>query len=344
MHEIIIGNGRKIGEGQPVYIIVDIAANHNGDLNTAKKLIEKAAEAGVDAVKFQTYTADKLYSKKTPKFSKDPIKPYDLIKKVEHPREWIPILSEYSRKLNIDFLSSPFDYEAVDLLDEVGVPLFKVASSEIVDLELIKYIAQKGKPMIISTGMANLGEIEEAVNVVKETGNNNIVLLHCNTVYPTPEHVVNLKAIDTIKAAFKVPVGFSDHTLGWHIPIAAVARGASVIEKHFTLNRRQEGPDHSFSIEPDELKLMVKQIRDVEKAIGDGIKKVTIEEMESYQKGRRSIIAKINIPKGTKITRDMLVVKRPGYGIKPKYIDLVVGRISKVDIMEDDIITWDMLI
>lgn len=343
MEEIVLNNGRKVGDSHPVYIIVDVAANHNGNLETAKELIKKASEAGADAVKFQTYKADKLYSKNTPQFSKDPIKPYDLIKKVEHPRNWIPILSEYAKELNIEFLSSPFDYEAVDLLDDINVPLFKVASSEIVDLELIQYMASKGKPMIISTGMANLGEIEEAVDAVREIGNEEIVLLHCNTVYPTPVHVVNLNAMDTMKNAFKLPIGFSDHTLGWHIPIAAVAKGACVIEKHFTLDRNQEGPDHGFSIEPEELKIMVDQIRDIEKAKGNGIKKVALEEMESYEKGRRSIIAKVDITKGTKITKDMLVVKRPGYGIKPKFIDMLIGRTAKKDILADDIITWDML-
>ncbi|TCT14037.1 N-acetylneuraminate synthase [Natranaerovirga pectinivora] len=343
MERITLDNSRVIGKNEPSYIIVDVAANHNGDLETAKELIREAAIAGVDAVKFQTYEADKLYSIKTPKFSRDSTKPYDLIKSVQHPREWIQILSEYAKKLNIQFLSSPFDYEAVDLLEAINTPLYKVASAEIVDLKLIKYMAQKGKPMIISTGMCNIGEIEDAIEVCREVNNNNIILLQCNTVYPTPPNIVNLNAMDTLKTTFKLPVGFSDHTLGWHVPIAAIAKGASVIEKHFTLSRNQLGPDHSFSIEPDELITMVNQIRDVESALGNGIKKVLPEEMESYNYGRRSIIAGRNIQKGTIITEEMLIIKRPGYGIKPKLMNILIGSKANVDILEDDVITWEMI-
>lgn len=344
MKEIVLKNGRKIGEGSPCYIMVDVAANHNGDIDTAKELIRKAAEAGADAVKFQTYRAEDLYSKKTPQFSRDPMRPYDLIKKVQHPREWIPELFEYAKSCDIDFLSSPFDCDAVDLLDRTGVGLFKVASLEIVDLRFINYIAAKGKPVILSTGMASLEEIEEAIEAARSTGNNNIALLHCNTCYPSPVHIVNLKAMETLRNTFGLPTGFSDHTLGWHIPIAAVSLGACVIEKHFTLSRKQEGPDHCFSIEPEELKLMVRQIRDIENAMGDGVKKFFPEESENFEKGRRSIIARTDIPKGTIITESMLTVKRPGYGIKPKYFDDVIGRTASVDIYEDDILVWDMLV
>ena len=344
MNEIVLKSGRKIGKGNPCYIMVDIAANHNGDLYTAKELIKEAAKAGADAVKFQTYRAEELYSKNTPQFSRDPIKPYDLIKQVEHPREWIPLLSECARDNNIDFLSSPFDYDAVDLLDSTGVGFFKVASLEIVDLRFLKYIASKRKPIFLSTGMASLGEIEEAIGAISSAVNDNIVLLHCNTCYPSPAHIVNLKVMETLRSAFKLPTGFSDHTLGWHIPLAAVAMGACVIEKHFTLSREQKGPDHGFSIEPEDLKLMVKYIRDVEKAMGDGIKKVSPEEMENYEKGRRSLIAKADIPKGTLVTESMVTTKRPGYGIKPKYFDMVIGRTARVDIYEDDVLMWDMLV
>lgn len=344
MKEIVLKNGRRIGEGNPCYIIMDVAANHNGDLDTAKEMIRKAAEAGADAVKLQTYRAEDMYSQNTPRFSRDPMKPYDLIKKVQHPREWIPQLAEYAKGFDIDFLSTPFDYDAVDLLDNTGVSLFKVASLEIVDLRFLKYIASKGKPVILSTGMASLGEIEEAVDTVRSAGNDNIALLHCNTCYPSPVHIVNLKAMETLSNAFRLPTGFSDHTLGWHISAAAAAMGACVIEKHFTLNREQEGPDHGFSIEPDELRLMVQYIRDIEKAMGDGVKRVSKEELENYEKGRRSLIAKVDIAKGTVITEGMVTAKRPGYGIKPKYFDMVIGRTAKIDIYEDDILMWDMLV
>jgi len=335
---------KEVGNHNPCYIIAEAGSNHNGDFKTAKKLIDVAVEAGADAVKFQIFKAEKLYSKKTPDFDyleeKDT---YDLIKDIETPRNWIEDLADYCDKKGIDFLASPFDYEAIDLL-EPYVPAYKIASFEIVDLELIEYAAEKSKPMIISTGMANLSEIEDAVNTVKSTGNEDIILLHCNSVYPAPPDVVNLRAMGTMKKAFKFPTGFSDHTLDIHIPVAAVARGAFVIEKHFTLDREMEGPDHSFAQEPDDLKKMIQNIRDVEEALGDGIKEKSEKESEEmYKKGRRSIHASINIPKNKEISRDMLNIKRPGYGIKPKHIEKVVGRKAKRDIKEEEWITWNMI-
>ena len=339
-NEVKIGN-KKIGGNNPTYIIAEIGSNHNKDKKIAKKMIDKAAEAGVDAVKFQTFKAETLYSKKTPKFSKDKMKPYDLIKSIELPRQWQKELYQYATKKKLHFLSSPFDFEAVDELDKIGVLAFKVASFEITDLELLKHIAKKKKPVILSTGMASIEEIEEAIDVIRSQGNDNIVLLHCNSMYPSPIDIVNLNAINTMQSAFQIPIGFSDHTLGIHIPVAAVVSGARVIEKHITLDRKMKGPDHNFSIEPDELKQMVQNIRDVEKAMGTGVKEISKKEKEMYEKGRRSIIAAQDISKDTKITRSMLIVKRPGYGIKPKFIDIVVGKKAKKDISEDQWITWE---
>jgi len=343
MRKFKIAN-KVIGEGEPCFIIAEAGSNHNGSLEQAKKLIDVAAEAKADAVKFQIYKAESLYSKYTPEFSYLKGKnTYELIRSIETPREWIKELASYCETKNIIFLATPFDFEAVDLLDKY-VPAFKIASFEITDLELIKYAAEKGKQMIISTGMANLSEIEDAINIIKSVGNEDIILLHCNSLYPTPVEVVNLKAIETMGTAFKVPIGFSDHTLGIHIPIAAVAMGACMIEKHFTLDRTLPGPDHSFAIEPDELKEMVRCIREVEKARGNGIKeKSELESEEMYIKARRSIHAKVDILKGTKITRDMLIIKRPGYGIKPEFIDIVVGREAKGDIKEDEWVIWEMV-
>jgi N-acetylneuraminate synthase/N,N'-diacetyllegionaminate synthase len=342
MHKIKIGDG-LISEGEPCFMIAEAGSNHNGNLEQAKKLIDVAVESRADAVKFQIYKAESLYSKRTPEFSYlKGQKVYELIKRIETPREWLKELVGYCEARNIIFLATPFDFEAIDLLDKY-VPAFKIASFEIVDLELLQYAARKGKPMIISTGMANLGEIEDAINAIKSVGNEGIILLHCNSLYPTPVEVVNLKAIETMRAAFKVPVGFSDHTLGIHIPVAAVAMGACVIEKHLTLDRTLPGPDHSFAIEPDELKELVRCIREVEKAKGTGIKEKSELEGEGYEKARRSIHAKVDIQKGTKITRDMLIIKRPGYGIKPKFIDIVVGREAKRDIKEDEWIMWDIV-
>ena len=343
MKKIKIGN-KLIGEREPCFIIAEAGSNHNGSLEQAKKLIGVAVEAKADAVKFQIFKAENLYSKYTPEFSYLKGKnTYELIKSIETPREWIKELAGYCKEKKINFLASPFDFEVVGLLDKY-VPAFKIASFEITDLELIKYAAEKGKPMIISTGMANLGEIEDAINAIKSTENDDIILLHCNSLYPTPVEDVNLKAMETMRIAFRLPIGFSDHTLGIHIPIAAVAMGACVIEKHFTLDRTLPGPDHSFAIEPNELKEMIRCIREVEKAKGSGIKeKSELESGEMYIKARRSIHAKVDIPKGTKITRDMLIIKRPGYGIKPKFIDVVVGKEAKKDIKEDEWITWDIV-
>jgi N-acetylneuraminate synthase/N,N'-diacetyllegionaminate synthase len=338
--EIKIGN-HLIGPGHPTYIIAEVGANHNRDLNIAKKLIEKAADAGVDAVKFQTYRAENLYSKRAPKFSKDEVNPFDLIKANELPREWHRELYAYAAERKLHFLSSPFDNDAVDDLDRVGVPAFKVASFELIDLGLLKHIAKKNKPIILSVGLATLGEIEDALDVIRDQGNDDIVLLHCASLYPSPPEVVNLNAIQTLLKAFQIPVGFSDHTLGIHIAVAAVAKGACIVEKHFTLDRTMKGPDHSFAIEPIELKQLVKNIRDVETAMGTGIKIRSKAEQEMFEKGRRSIIAALDIKKGTTIEREWLIVKRPGYGIKPKYLDLVVGRTAKRDIKADEWITWD---
>ena len=342
--KIKIGN-RFVGDGEPTFVIAEAGANHNRDFDMAKRLIDVAADAKADAVKFQTYSAETLYSKRTPAFSKDnDIKPYDLIKNVELPREWQPKLAEYANERGIMFLSTPFDYAAVDELYELGIPAFKFASFEIVDLELLKYAASKQKPIIISTGMASLGDIEDAINAIRSVGNDDIVLLHCNSLYPTPPEVVNLRAIKTMREGFKLPIGFSDHTLGIPISLAAVAMDACLIEKHFTLDRNLPGPDHLFAIEPNELKELVLGIGAIDAAKGDGIKgRSSLEDGEMYQKGRRSIIAKCDIPVGAVITRDMLVVKRPGYGISPKFMDIVVGRTSQLDIKEDEWITWEMV-
>lgn len=342
--KIWINGNNYIGDDSPCYVIVDVGANHNRDFQTAKELILSAAKMGADAIKFQTYTAEKLYSKKTPMFSKDITSPFDLIKSLQHPPEWLPILSDIAKEIGITFLSTPFDFEAVDLLEDIGVPLFKIASPEIVDLELVDYISKKQKPIILSTGMADIGEIEEATNTILKNNNNNIILLHCNTLYPAPVEIVNLKAINTLKNVFKYPVGFSDHTLGFHISLAAVSIGAKVIEKHFTLDRNQNGPDHHFAIEPLELKELVHKIREIEKAMGNGLKKPSnLELKENYRMGRRSIIAAIDIPKSTEITREMLIIKRPAFGIKPKFIDILIGRKARVDIEKDQWISWDMI-
>ena len=339
---------RSIGDGEPCFIVAEAGANHNRDLAMAKELIAVAAEAKADAVKFQTYSAETLYSKKTPKFTYleglTDKSTWDLIKEIELPREWQAELVEEAGKRGILFMSTPFDHRAVDELDGLGVPAFKIASFEIVDLPLVRYAATKGRPMIISTGLADYEDIQDALAACREAGNNQVVLLQCASLYPAPPERMNLRAMKTMRRAFGTLVGLSDHTLGIHIAVAAPALGASVIEKHCTLSRSLKGPDHPFAIEPAELRELVKQVREVEAALGDGQKLgPSPEEQEMYEKGRRSLVAARAIPKGTRIEREMLTIKRPGFGIKPKLLDLVVGRVAKADIDEDTVLTWEML-
>jgi len=350
MKKIKIGN-RLIGEGKPCFIIAEVGSNHNRDFNQALKLIDVAAESGADAVKFQTYSAERLYSKKTPKMNylrkkslaKEGESVWDLIKRIEMPREWHKDLAAYCTKKDMIFLSTPFDIEAVDELEEVGMQAYKIASFEITHLPLLEYVATKDKPIILSTGMADLSDIEIALDIIYKQGNKNVILLHCAINYPPRYGDLNLRAMETMRQAFQLPVGFSDHTLGITSDIAAVALGASVIEKHYTLNRKLPGPDHPFALEPDELKNMIQAIRDTEAALGSPVKKHTEAEEEMYRLGRRSLVAACNIPKGTEITQGMIAIKRPGYGIPVKMLNVVIGRTAKTDVEEDDILTWEMV-
>lgn len=348
VRELRIGD-RRVGPGSPCYVIAEAGANHNRDFDTALRLIDAAVTAGADAVKFQTYSGRTLYSTKTPRFDylgdlgAQPV--HELLESVALPREWQPPLAEHCRAQGIEFLSTPFDRQAVDELDALDVAAFKIASFEIVDLPLIRYVAARGRPMIISTGMASLGEIEEAVAVAAAEGVQDICLLQCASLYPAPPRIMNLRVIPMLEAAFALPAGLSDHSLGVHLPVSAVAIGARMVEKHFTLSRDQVGPDHPFAVEPDELRTMVQQIRDVEEALGDGQKHgpSDLEAKEMYAKARRSVVAAVAIPAGTRLSRDMLTVKRPGHGVPPRHIDALVGRAASVDIDEDEVITWDML-
>jgi sialic acid synthase SpsE len=340
---------RDVGEGHPCYVIAEAGSNHNRDLDMARRLIDAAVAAGADAVKFQTFSGKNLYSTKAPRFDYladvSDQTPAELLESLELPRDWQPVLADHARAQGIEFLSSPFDRQAVDELDELDVAAFKVASFELVDLPLIRYMGERGRPIILSTGMATMGEIEEALDAAREGGATQLAVLQCASVYPAPPAIMNLRAIATMQTAFGIPVGLSDHTLGTHVAAAAVAMGADLIEKHFTLDRTLPGPDHSFALEPDELTRMVAHIRDVEAAEGDGVKRgpSEVEAKEMYAKARRSVVAACRIPEGTRITRDMLTVKRPGFGVKPKFIDALVGRSAAVTIEEDEVITWEMV-
>jgi len=340
---------REVGPGLPCYVIAEAGANHDRDLDVARRLIDVAAGAGADAVKFQTYSGRTLYSTKTPRFDylgELGAKPaHQLLEDLALPREWQPLLAAHCREAGIEFLSSPFDRAAVDELDALDVAAFKIASFELIDIPLVEYAASKGRPLILSTGMASLGEIEDAIGAARGAGSTEIALLQCASLYPSPPHIMNLRAIPTMTAAFGVPVGLSDHTLGIHVAMGAIALGAQLLEKHFTLDRGRSGPDHPFAIEPAELKALVTHVRDVEAALGDGVKRGPSEEerVEMYTKARRSVVAACAIPAGTRITRDMLTVKRPGHGIAPKLIDALVGRTATIDIDDDDVVTWEML-
>ncbi|WP_448546858.1 N-acetylneuraminate synthase family protein [Thalassotalea fusca] len=337
---------KTLGEGSPAYIIAEVGSNHNQDYALALKHIDAAAEAGVDAVKFQTFKADKHVSKfsEMPKYLKGYDSVHDLIKTLELERDWQKPLKEYAESQGLDFFSSPCDYEAVDSLEKVGVPAHKIASFDLPDLELVRYIAKTGKPVLLSTGMADWMEIQRAVDVCREEGNEQIVLFQCTSLYPAPSNLSNLRSMERMRDMFDVVVGYSDHTLGDLIPVSSVAMGASIIEKHFTLDRTLPGPDHSFAMEPDEMKVMVDKIREVESAIGGGEKKgPRAEEQDMYLKARRSLHVNQDIKVGDVITEEMLIIKRPGFGIEPYRKAHVVGSVAKVDIPKDHWIDQGMI-
>jgi len=327
-----------------VFIIAEAGVNHNGDMELAKKLIEKAAWAGADAVKFQSFKADKLVSKDTKKaeYQKETTgtdeSQYEMIKRLELDWNKHEELISYCKDKNIMFLSSAFDLDSIDLLNKLNMEIWKVPSGEITNLPYLRKIAKLDKEIIVSTGMANLSEIEKCLDVLKQNGAKNIKVLHCNTEYPTPMRDVNLNAMKTIKEAFKVEIGYSDHTLGIEIPIAAVAMGAKVIEKHFTLDKTMEGPDHRSSLEPEELKLMVNSIRNIEVALGNGIKKPSNSEKKNKEIARKSIVAAKEISKGEKLTEENLAIKRPGTGISPMKWDEVIGKVANKDFAEEELI------
>ncbi len=346
--EFSIG-ARMVGPGHPTYVIAEAGANHNRDWDTARRLVDVAAEAGADAIKFQTYSGATIYSSKTPPFKYleklTDQSPSELLEDISLPREWQAELDAYARERGLHFFSTPFDAAAVGELDALDVPVLKIASFEIVDVELIRLAAETGRPLIISTGMAVLGEIEDAIAAAVDGGAPAVGLMQCTSVYPAPAERINLRAMGTLEQAFRVPVGLSDHSLGIAVPIAAAALGAAFVEKHFTLDRTMSGPDHPFAVEPHELRAMVAGIRDAQAALGDGRKDGPSpeEREEMFRLGRRSLIAARDLPAGTLLERDMITTKRPGFGIAPKHLELVLGRTLKVDVEYDDILLWEML-
>jgi len=333
-------------------IIAEAGVNHNGSLELAKQLIDAAADAGVDYVKFQTFKAEKLVSKSAKKagyqarnINDTDDSQFNMLKKLELDIDTHHLLIDYCKQKNIKFFSTAFDLESIDLLNSLGIDLFKIPSGEITNLPYLQKIGSLNKPVILSTGMATLAEIEAAVNVLEEAGTARkaLTILHCNTEYPTPMHDVNLNAMLTIKEAFHVSVGYSDHTLGIEVPIAAVALGAVCIEKHFTLDRNMKGPDHKASLEPNELKKMVSSIRNIEVALGDGIKRPSPSELKNKEVARKSIHTASDLPADHVIQMENLAIKRPGNGIPPSMINQIIGRKTRVELEADDLLKWENL-
>ena len=329
-----------------VFIIAEAGVNHNGSVELAKKLIDVAAKSGVDAVKFQTFKTESLVSKNAQKadYQKKTTdkeeSQFDMIKKLELDTDTHQELIGYCRTKNIMFLSTPFDHDSIDMLNELGLEIFKIPSGEITNLPYLRHIGSLNKKVILSTGMADIGEIEDALDILSEAGTKkeNITVLHANTMYPTPMEDVNLKAMVTIGNTFDIQFGYSDHTLGIEVDIAAVTMGASVIEKHFTLDKTMEGPDHKASLEPDELKAMVKSIRNIEKALGRSIKKPSKSEKPNMAIARKSIVASRSIKKGEILNENNMAIKRPGNGISPMRWDEIIGSIAQKDYLEDELI------
>ncbi|MGB9807582.1 MAG: pseudaminic acid synthase [Thermosulfidibacteraceae bacterium] len=340
---------RIVGEGMPVFIVAEISANHLGDFNLAIRTIKAAKEVGVDAVKLQTYTPDTItidvkndYFRIKEGTLWDGLYLYDLYKKAHMPWEWHPKLFEFARELGLIIFSTPFDKSAVDFLEELDTPCYKIASFEITDIPLIEYVASKGKPVIISTGIATLSDIDDAVSACRRLGNDQIVLLKCVSEYPTPFEDSNLRTIPNMRETFNVLVGLSDHTLGISVPIAATTLGAVLIEKHFILDRSLGGPDSAFSLEPSEFKMMVQAIREVEKALGEVRYELT-EKQKEMRKFARSLFVVKDVKKGETFTEKNVRSIRPGYGLHPKYLKEVLGRRARRDIRKGEPLSWDMI-
>lgn len=329
-----------------IFIIAEAGVNHNGSIENAMKMIDLAAEAGADAIKFQLFKAENLVTKTAEKAdyqienSGGGESQFEMLKKLELNEENQCKLANYCIDVGIGFITSPFDIDSLDFVNELNMPFFKIPSGEITNRPYLEKIGVFGKKIILSTGMCEMDEISEALNVLIESGTikSDIIILHCNTEYPTPYKDVNLKAMNTISERFGVQVGYSDHSLGIEICIAAAALGAKVLEKHFTLDKKMKGPDHAASLDPEELKELVKSVRNIESALGDGVKRPSDSEKKNISIARKSIVAKKVICKGELFTEDNITVKRPGVGISPMQWYDVLGRTAIKDFFEDELI------
>jgi N-acetylneuraminate synthase len=339
--------GHKIGSDYPCFIIAEAGVNHNGDIELAKQLVDAAVEAGVDAVKFQTFKAERVVSAQAPKAEYQlgttdaDESQLEMLRKLELSPEAHRELRSYCQERGILFMSTPFDKGSVDFLDELGVPVFKIGSGEITNWPLLKHIARKGKPIILSTGMSYLSEVDEAVRVIRSAGNDQLALLHCVSNYPADPADANLRAMDTMAIAFQLPVGYSDHTPGIEVPLAAVALGARVIEKHFTLDKGLPGPDHHASLEPSALVALIRGIRIVETAMGNGVKAPQQSELDMRITARRSLIAEQELPAGTILKEGDLGAKRPAIGIHPRYSAKVIGMTIQHPVPRNSPLRWE---
>ncbi|HET7747135.1 MAG TPA: N-acetylneuraminate synthase family protein [Vicinamibacteria bacterium] len=343
-------DGKAVGRGEPCYVIAEAGVNHNCDVQLGYKLVETAAASGADAIKFQSYTASRISTRVAPRYWVEPQDPrgtqwdtFDKLDKLSL-RDFKSLLG-HAKQVGITAFSTPFDDEAVDFLASLDVPCFKIASADITCHALIERAARVGKPMILSTGTATIAEVGEALEACARAGNDEVVLLHCTLRYPCPPEGINLRMMEHLMRVFpEVPVGLSDHSLGISVPQAAAALGACMVEKHYTVDKTLPGsPDHHLSVDPKDLRAMVDGIRTVEKALGRPVKGLEPLEIDAFRYARRSVTSKVAIAKGTVITAEMLTYKRPGTGINPKNLGIVVGRVARVDIPEDTTMTWEMV-
>jgi N-acetylneuraminate synthase len=346
VNEIELG-GVLVGDGYRPYVVAEIGSNHNGDMELCRRLIDAAADAGADAVKFQSWSEGSLIARE--EYDANPVyddkkKHFGSLREMVRAYQFTPEQHVQARgwcdERGITFCSSAFSLEEVDLLDQLDVPFYKIASMDVTYLPLLRYAAQKQRPMVLATGMATLGEIERAVETVRSTGNEQLLLLHCVSIYPPEMESIRLRNIPMLREAFDVPVGFSDHTLGTSVPLAAVALGACLIEKHFTIDKDMEGWDHAISADPEELRTLVDEGADVWAALGGGRRVVTEAEIEKRERFRRSLVLRRDLAAGHVLREDDLTAKRPGTGISPADLDYVVGRSLRAGMREDDVLRW----
>jgi len=339
-------SGRGVGGKYPCFIIAEIGSNHNQRIDIAYKLVDAAIAAGADAVKFQSFTVSEWISKELKVFPTVEEKEnlHKLLKRCELPYADYAKIKKYCAKRGIICFSSPSSVSDIRNFLSIGIPAIKFGSVQITDIPVLKFAAKTGKPIILSTGASTMADISAAVRTIRSAGNDRIILLHCTVVYPAPFDKLNLKVMGALKRMFDLPVGFSDHSMdAVTAPVAAVAMGACVIEKHLTLDRNMKGPDHRFALDPKEFKVMVRAIRNSEIALGSPVKTILAEEKEIARLGRRSVVSRVVIPKGAIIEPDMLTTKRPGYGIQPKDMDKVIGMRTKARIDEDKVLRWNKL-